>query len=130
MKRNRSTRYRLEIRESPIAGQGLFALEDIPWGKKIKQYRGKIISDKEAAKRAKAGATAIMELGKGKNIDGFDGGNGAAYANHSRESPNCFLLRHGGKVWIVAGIEGVKAGDELTYDYGSDYYRRKGEPGR
>jgi SET domain-containing protein len=130
MKRNRSTRYRLEICESPIAGQGLFALEDIPWGKKIKQYRGKIISDKEAAKRAKAGATAIMELGKGKNIDGFDGGNGAAYANHSRESPNCFLLRHRGKVWIVAGIEGVKAGDELTYDYGSDYYRRKGEPSR
>jgi SET domain-containing protein len=96
MKRNRSTRYRLEIRESPIAGQGLFALEDIPWGKKIKQYVGKIINDKEAAKRAKAGATAIMELGKGKNIDGFDGGNGAAYANHSRESPNCFLLRHRG----------------------------------
>ena len=24
--------------------------------------------------------------------------------------------------WLVAGIEGIKAGEELTYDYGSDYY--------
>ena len=120
MKKARGTRYRLEIRESPIAGRGLFALEDIPWGKKIKQYGGKIINDKEAARRAKAGATAIMELGDGKNIDGIDGGNGAAYANHGRNDPNCFLLRHKGKVWLVAGVEGIKAGEELTYDYGRD----------
>jgi len=124
MKKALGTRYHLEIRDSQIAGRGLFAIEDIPWGKKIKEYKGKIISDKEATKRAKAGATAIMELGHGKNIDGFDGGNGAAYANHSREHPNCFLLRQKGKVWLVAGIEGVKAGEELTYDYGSDYYKR------
>ena len=31
------------------------------------------------------------------------------------------------KVWLVAGVEGIKAGDELTYDYGSDYYPRKGK---
>ena len=85
---------------------------------------GKIISDKEAKKRAKEGACAIMELGENKNIDGFDEGNGAAYVNHSRESPNCFL-RQKGKIWLVAGIEGIKTGDELTYDYGSDYYKRK-----
>jgi hypothetical protein len=99
MTKAKNTRYKLEIRESSIAGQGLFALEDIPWGKKIKEYAGKIISDKEAAKRAKEGATAIMELGKGKSIDGFDGGNGAAYVNHSRDTPNCFLLRN--NLWVL-----------------------------
>lgn len=125
MKKKKDTRYCLEVRHSEIEGDGLFALEDIPWGKKIKEYKGKIINDKEAAKRARKGATAIMELGDGLNIDGFDGGNGAAFANHNRENPNCFLLRHKGKVWIVAGIEGIKAGEELTYDYGSDYYSRK-----
>ena len=51
MKKNKDTQYRLEVRESPIQGRGLFALEDIPWGKKIKQYGGKIINDKEAATR-------------------------------------------------------------------------------
>ena len=125
MKNAKNTRYRLEIRESLIAGRGLFALEDIPWGKKIKEYAGKVISDKEAKKRAKKGASAIMELEEGKNIDGFDGGNGAAYVNHNRDNPNCFLLRQKGKIWLVAGVEGIKAGDELTYDYGSDYYKRK-----
>ena len=125
MTKTPSTRYRLEVRESNIEGRGLFAREDIPWGKKIKEYKGKIISDKEAKKRAKKGATAIVELGYGLNIDGFDEGNGAAFANHNRENPNCFLLRQKGKVWIVAGIEGIKAGEELTYDYGSDYYARK-----
>ena len=103
----------------------MFALEDIPWGKKIKEYVGKVISDKEANKRAKDGAAGVMELGEDKNIDGFDGGNGAAFANHNRENPNCFLLRQKGKVWLVAGIEGIKVGEELTYDYGSDYYTRK-----
>ncbi len=95
----------MEIRESPIQGRGLFALEDIPWGKKIKEYRGRIISDKEAKKRARKGASAIMELEENKNIDGFDEGNGAAYVNHSRDNPNCFLLRQKGKIWLVAGIE-------------------------
>ena len=122
MKKPKGTRYRLEIRGSPIHGKGLFAVEDIPWGKKIKQYRGKVISDKEAKKRAAKGAPAIMELGKGKNIDGFDKGNGAGLINHNRNKPNCFLLRQKGTIWLVAGIEGIKAGEELTYDYGSDYF--------
>jgi SET domain-containing protein len=125
MKKDKSTKYRLEVRKSPIDGQGLFAAEDIPWGKKIKEYQGTVISDKEAKKRTAKGASAIMELGDGKNIDGFDKGNGAALVNHSREKPNCYLLRQKGKIWLVAGIEGIKAGQELTYDYGSDYFPRK-----
>ena len=130
MKKSTGTRYRLEVRESPIHGQGVFTLEDIPWGKKIKKYGGSVIGDKEAAKRIAEGATGIMELGRGKNIDGFDRGNGAALVNHSRTKPNCFLLRQKRKIWLVAGIEGIKAGTELTYDYGSDYYPRKGRRGR
>ena len=86
-----------------------------------------MISDREAQARTAAGANAIMELGRDQNIDGFDNGNGAALVNHSRDSPNCFLLREKGKVWLVAGVEGIKAGEELTYDYGSDYYPRKGK---
>ena len=53
-------------------------------------------------------------------------GNGAALINHRRRGPNCCLLREKGKVWIIAGVEGIEAGVELTYDYGSDYYPRNG----
>ena len=127
MKQVKGANYRLAVRPSPIQGDGVFAVEDIPWGRKILEYRGALIDDKEAARRIADGANAIMDLGGGQNIDGFDDGNGAALVNHSRRNPNCFLLREKGKVWLVAGIEGIKAGEELTYDYGSDYYPRKGK---
>lgn len=129
MSQVKGANYRLIVRQSPIAGNGLFAGEDIPWGRKIIEYKGAVIDDAEAKKRIAKGANAIMELGRDQNIDGFDDGNGAALVNHSRQSPNCFLLREKGKVWLVAGVEGIKAGEELTYDYGSDYYPRKGKRG-
>jgi len=118
-------KYPLLVKTSRIAGRGVFAVRAIPWGVKILQYRGQVIDDQEAAERAARGATAIMELGDGLNLDGFVQGNGAALINHSRRRPNCFLLREGRQVWIVAGVEGIKAGDELTYDYGSEYYPRR-----
>jgi SET domain-containing protein len=122
MKSVHGANYRLIVKPSPIHGDGVFAAEDIPWGSKILEYGGAVINDAEADRRIRAGAGAVMELGDGKNIDGFDGGNGAALINHSRMRANCFLLREKGKVWLVAGVEGIKAGEELTYDYGSDYY--------
>jgi hypothetical protein len=33
-----------------------------------------------------------------------------------------FVLRDVGEIWIVSGIKGVKRGQELTYDYGTDYF--------
>lgn len=120
-----NARYPLVVKTSRIAGRGVFAVKAIPWGVKIIRYQGAVIDDSEAAKRVENGATAIMELGQGLNLDGFDHGNGAAWINHSRRRPNCFLLREEREIWIVAGVEGIEAGDELTYDYGSEYYPRK-----
>jgi len=39
----KSGKYRLEIRESAVHGRGVFAREDIPWGRKIKKYGGEVI---------------------------------------------------------------------------------------
>lgn len=127
MKQISGSNYRLVVKASPIEGDGVFAGEDIPWGRKIMEYKGEVITDKEAQKRIADGAVAIMELGPDQNIDGFDKGNGAGLINHSRDQANCFLLREKGKVHLVAGIEGIKAGEELIYDYGSDYYPSKGK---
>lgn len=118
-------RFRLQTRPSRISGNGVFAMEDIPWGMKIVEFTGNVIDDVEAERRARAGASAIMELGDDMNIDGFDGGGIASMINHRRRAPNCCLLRDKGKIWIVAGVEGVSAGEELTYDYGTDYYPRR-----
>jgi len=118
-------RFRLQTKPSCIAGEGVFAVEDIPWGMKIVEFTGALIDDDEAERRAQAGASAIMELGDGLNIDGFDRGGIAAKINHRRRAPNCCLLRDGGKIWIIAGVEGISAGEELRYDYGTDYYPRR-----
>lgn len=125
MRRIKTARYPLVVKKSRIEGDGVFAVEAIPWGVKIIEFQGARISRVEAAKRAAKGATAIMELAHDVNIDGFDRGNGAALINHRRRDANCSVLRDNGKVWIIAGIEGINAGDELTYDYGSDYYPRR-----
>lgn len=112
------------VRESKIHGKGLFAVEEIPWGVKIIEYTGEHISDAVAEARIAQGADCIFELGENRNIDGASNGNQARYANHSRRKPNCFILRDADKIWIVAGIEGVAKGEEITFDYGSTFYGR------
>jgi len=115
---------KLLIKKSPLHGKGLFASEDIPWGVKIIEYRGEIISDAVAEERSAAGADCIFELNDNRNIDGAVDGNEARYANHARRKPNCFVLRDDNKIWLVAGIEGIRKGEELTFDYGSTFYPR------
>jgi uncharacterized protein len=119
MRRIWNAKFALVVKKSRIAGEGVFAAKPIPWGVKIIEVGGALISDAEATKRAVKGAIAIMELGDDLDIDGFDKGNGADLINHSRRHANCCVLRERRKVWIIAGIEGVKAGRELTYDYGA-----------
>lgn len=113
---------KLVVKKSSLHGKGLFAGEDIPWGVKIIEYKGERISDSAAERRIADGADCIFELGEDENLDGAVDGNEARYANHARTHPNCFILRENGQIWIVAGIEGIKKGEELTFDYGSDFY--------
>ena len=112
----------LAVKKSPIHGNGLFATIPIPWGTKIIRYTGAVISTKEANRRIQHGARYVFELSDDICLDGEDGGNEARFINHSRTKPNCFILRDRGEIWVVAGIEGIKKGEELLYDYGSDYY--------
>jgi SET domain-containing protein len=115
---------KLKVRKSPLHGRGLFASKAIPWGTKIIEYTGEAIPDDVAEERIARGADCIFELRQGENIDGAVNGNEARYVNHARRRPNCFILREDGKIWIVAGIEGIKNGEELTFDYGSGFYPR------
>jgi len=112
------------VRKSAIHGEGLFAAEEIPWGTKIVEYKGQRIADDVAFARIAAGADSIFELGRNVNIDGSSRGNEARYANHRRRNPNAFILREKGRIWLVAGIEGIAKGEEITFDYGSTFFPR------
>jgi SET domain-containing protein len=99
-----------------VTGLGLFTLETIPRGRRIIEYTGPIISAEEAAKgRGKY----YFDLDEKRVIDGSPRSNRARYINHSCR-PNAKGYTSGRRVWIWS-LRSIKAGEELTIDYGRDY---------
>jgi len=108
--------FKLERRRS-AAGLGLFAGEDIPKGACVIEYFGPYISNEEADRLANKYLFAISTR---RTIDGSPRANEARYINHSCR-PNCEADVHKGRVFIFAR-RAIKAGEELAYNYGKDYF--------
>ena len=109
---------RIRIGTSRIAGQGLFAAQDIKKGTTIIAYTGEKISKKESSKRLARGNAYIFELNDRWDIDGEGLNNTARYINHSCD-PNCVVEKTTRALWIVA-LRNIKSGEELSYNYGYD----------
>ncbi|MDE2173324.1 MAG: SET domain-containing protein [Patescibacteria group bacterium] len=99
------------------AGLGLFAKRPFKKGERIIEYFGRTISTAEAyTSRSKY----LFEVNSRKTIDGSARENTARYINHSCR-PNCEPEIERGRVFIDA-IRNIKAGEELSYDYGEEYF--------
>ena len=109
---------RVRVGPSRIAGQGLFAGQDIKQGTKIIRYIGEKITHEESERRLAAGNAYIIGLNECYVIDGDIPKNTARYINHSC-APNCHTEQFGNTIWIVA-IKDMRAGEELTNNYGYD----------
>lgn len=110
----------IEVRESPIAGLGVFATHRIPRGTRIIEYVGERISDEEAARRYDDDAmeqhhTFLFAVDDDVVIDGAVDGNEARYFNHAC-APNCEAVNEDGRIYIEALID-IEPGTELLYDY-------------
>ena len=108
------------VRNSSIHGRGVFALQLIPKGARIIEYKGKLITDEEADRRfgrlhENSSHTMLFSVDGGLVIDATRGGNSARWINHSCQ-PNCEIEEEGHRVFIEARRE-IRPGDELTYDY-------------
>ena len=110
-----------EIRSSPIAGKGAFALQPIPAFTRLIEYTGERVShavadaryeDDEAAGNTH---TVLFTVDDKTVIDAGVGGNDARYFNHSC-GPNCQSRIVRRRVYLET-IRDVEPGDELTYDY-------------
>lgn len=99
------------------AGMGLFADQDIQPGQRIIEYTGERIPTEEANRR---GGKYLFEINSKITIDGKDRKNLARYINHECK-PNCEANLEKGRVFIYAWKK-IKKGDELTYDYGKEYF--------
>ena len=111
---------------SRIAGQGLFAAQDIPQGTRIIQYIGEKITSRERARRLAAGNAYIFHLTYRYALDGQTLENTARYINHSCD-PNCHTEQFGNTIWIVA-IKDIQAGMELSYNYEYEVDDEPAEP--
>lgn len=107
------------LRESSIHNKGLYAKIDIPKGTQIIQYIGRRLTQRQADKVAEVHGESLIylfELNERHVIDGNTDDNLAKYINHACE-PNCYTENDGKEIWIHA-LKDIKAGEELTYDYG------------
>lgn len=98
-------------------GLGLFAVKPIPKGKRIIEYTGPLVANEEVDRRR---GKYFFEVNSKWSIDGSYRSNIARYINHSCK-PNAEAILSGRRVWIWSR-RNIKPGEEITYDYGEDYF--------
>jgi uncharacterized protein len=102
-------------------GLGLFATTPIRRGAFIVEYSGPRIPTREAHAREKAARARYMfEINSRWTVDGSPRSNIARYANHSCR-PNAESALRSGKV-ILRALRAIEPGEEITYDYGEEYF--------
>lgn len=104
-------------RATPGAGLGLITEEPIRKGEYIISYTGSIIPNDEADER---GGKYLFDINSRWTIDGTTRSNLARYINHACK-PNAEVKVLGKEVKIYAR-RNIKAGEELNYDYGKEYF--------
>lgn len=114
--------YKVKAKRS-TAGLGLFAEQDIPKNTCIIEYVGRdITGPEEYTSKSKY----LFGVHARKTIDGQARSNTARYINHSCQS-NAEPEVKKGRVFIFAK-KNIKAGEEICYDYGKDYFETHIKP--
>lgn len=111
---------RIQVRRSGVHGKGVFALAEIPAGEVILEYKGQLISAKEADRRhpeepEDPSHTFFFSINERWVIDANVDGNAARFVNHACD-PNCETEVEGRRVFIRA-LRPIRPGEELHYDY-------------
>ena len=104
-----------------LTGFGLFATRPIKKRTRLAEYTGRILNLKEAERAERRGNRYLYEISKHRTIDGTPRRNIARYFNHSC-NPNAESITWRGRVFIRT-LRDIKPGEEITYDYGTDYLK-------
>lgn len=107
------------------AGFGLKTLKDQKKGELVIEYQGKKITNEAAEAKPNR---YLFDLDERWTIDGSPRSNLARYINHSCR-PNCEAVHYTDTNEIgIEAIRDIKAGEELTYDYGKDHFNEYIKP--
>lgn len=124
----KTSKHKIERRQSSIHGNGVFATEAIAKGERLVRYKGTLRThaevDEEYGAVDEDGHTFLFTLNDDYVIDGNVDGNIARWINHSC-APNCEAVHeenakgktHKDKIFIEA-IRDIEPGEELSYNYG------------
>ena len=102
-------------------GLGLFATRPIRKRARIAEYKGPLLTTKQANKIEASGNRYLYEINSRWTIDGTPRSNLARYANHSC-NPNASTTVVKRRVFIFA-LRAIKPDEEIVYDYGIDYLK-------
>lgn len=103
-------------------GLGLFATKPIKKGDKIIRYFGPLL-DSRKKKDDEIENKYLFELNNRWTIDGSIRENVARYINHAcRPNAESDVKPRKRRVFIRA-IKNIEPGDEINYDYGTDYFK-------
>lgn len=106
---------------SSIHGRGVFAAAPIPRRRKIGEVTGRLVRLPAARRRVERRAVIqLVELDERTALD-CSSGNEFRHMNH-RCTPNCYLRVFRRRVEVYA-LRPIRAGEELTVDYGSTPHR-------
>jgi SET domain-containing protein len=110
---------RVRRKRSKLHGFGVFAVEAINKNKRIIDYAGELILNKNSTPREvrylKDGCIWVFRVNRKWSRDAAVSGNVARFVNHSC-TPNCWIEIAGQTIWIRAS-RSIEPGEELTYDY-------------
>ncbi len=113
---------KISRRRSTLHGWGVFAGEPINKNKRIIDYSGELITNKESEAREdrylREGCIWVFRVNRYWSRDAVVGGNVARFINHSC-TPNCYTEVVDKNIWVRAA-KTIAAGDELTYNYNTE----------
>ncbi len=101
-------------------GLGAFASRDLPKNRRIAEYLGPMLSEKEAIQAETRGNRYLFEVDKEHTIDGTSRRNVARYINHSC-NPNAEAVYAPKRKVFIKTRRRIETGEEITYSYGNDY---------
>jgi uncharacterized protein len=116
------------LKSSGIHRLGGFAATDIPVDLRVIEYVGEKITKSEALRHCELDNEYIFTLDDEFDLNGNVEWNPARFLNHSC-TPNCEAEVDDGRIWIVA-LRDIRAGEELTFNYGYDLEDYKAHPCR
>ena len=110
---------RIVRRRSKLHGMGVFAVEAISKNRRIIDYAGELVRNREVGAREarylKQGCIWVFRVDRTWSRDAAVNGNIARFINHSCR-PNCWFQVVDQTIWIRASRL-IAPGEELTYDY-------------